>query len=269
MIRDTGRQAGRPVGWGLGSRVAIVLVALVAPFVGACGDDNEGGAPPPVPTATPTPVLVSVSGDAIPFAGGPDGRIAGAEVWILERPERRVTTGADGHFEFDGLEAGSEVTLVMDHPEYYPIQTGTITLGPEGAERVTFQAVTYPIYDAFADFLQIEPDPARCQMVTTVTRVGKSIYDPGAHGEAGVVVTLDPSLPAEQGPIYFNASVLPDRSLTETSEDGGVLFLQVPPGDYVWTAEKPGVEFSQVKMKCRAGLLVNASPPWGLQAEAP
>lgn len=256
----------------VGRRDARVIGALLVALAGcltACGDDNERGGTPPAPTPTPTPLLVSLSGDAIPFVGGPDGRIAGAEVWILEQPERRVTTGADGHFEFDGLDAGSEVTLVMDHPEYYPIQTGTITLGPDGAERVTFQAVTYDIYDAFAEFLAIEPDPARCQMVTTVTRVGKSIYDAGAHGEAGAVVTLDPPLPAEQGPIYFNASVLPDPSLTETSEDGGVLFLQAPPGEYVWTASKPGVEFSQVKMKCRAGLLVNASPPWGLQAEAP
>jgi hypothetical protein len=101
--------------------------------------------------------------------------------------------------------------------------------------------------------------------VTTVTRVGKSIYDPGAHGEAGATVTLDPPLPAEHGPIYFNAQVLPDRTLTETSEDGGVLFIQVPPGEYVWTASKPDALLSRVKSKCRVGFLVNASPPWGLQ----
>jgi hypothetical protein len=45
-----------------------------------------------------------------------------------------------------------------------------------------------------------------------------------------------------------------------------VLFIQVPPGEYVWTAHKPGVLISRVKMKCRVGFLVNASPPWGLQA---
>jgi len=44
-------------------------------------------------------------------------------------------------------------------------------------------------------------------------------------------------------------------------------FIQVPPGEYVWTADKPGVAFSQVMMKCRPGVLVNASPPWGLQAQ--
>jgi len=64
---------------------------------------------------------------------------------------------------------------------------------------------------------------------------------------------------------YFDSSVLPDRSRVETSDDGGVLFLQVPPGEYVWTAHKAGAVFSRIKMKCRVGILVNASPPKGLQ----
>jgi hypothetical protein len=209
---------------------------------------------------------VTLSGDAIPFVGGPNGRIAGADVSLLELPDRHVTTGSDGHFAFEGLEEGSEVTVVLSHPDYHPIQTGTFRLGPEGIARVTFQAVTYDIYGALAALLAVTPDEEnRCQMVTTVTRVGRSIYDPGAHGEEGVTVSLDPPLPAEHGPIYFNSSVLPDRRLTETSDDGGVLFIQVPPGEYVWTAHKPGAVFSRVKMKCRAGLLVNASPPRGLQ----
>lgn len=233
-------------------RMSALVIAFFCILLGCGGDDDAA--------------LTTVSGDAIPFIGGPDGRIEGAEVWILERPEMRVTTGVDGHFEFTDLRVGSEITLVMDHPDYYPIQTGTIVLAPEGAERVTFQAVTYPIFDAFAVVVGVDPDETKCQMVTTVTRVGKSIYDPGAHGEADVVVTLDPPLLESQGPIYFNSSVIPDFSLEQTSDDGGVLFLQVPPGEYVWTATKPGVEFTQVHMKCRAGVLVNASPPWGLQA---
>ena len=210
--------------------------------------------------------LVTLSGDAIPFDASPDGRIAGATISLLEHPDRQVTTGPDGHFVFDGLAEGSEVTVVLDHPDYHPIQTGTIRLGPTGIDRVTFQAVTYTIYQILAALLAVTPDEVnRCQMVTTVTRVGKSIYVAGAHGEDAVTVTLDPPLPAEHGPIYFNSSVLPERSLTQTSDDGGVLFIQVPPGEYVWTAHKAGAVFSHVKMKCRPGFLVNASPPKGLQ----
>ena len=236
----------------------LVCLLLLAPLVHSCGED---------PVDDPALQLVSVSGDAIPFNSPVGTRLAGAEISILEHPEMSMTTGEDGHFQFDGLEVGEEVTLVLEHDDWHPMQTATITLGADGAEKITFQAVDYPTYHALAAMLALQPDEENaCQMVTTITRVGKSLYDAGAHGEEGAVVTLDPPLPDEHGPIYFNSDVFPDRDLTESSDDGGVLFIQVPPGEYVWTAEKDGVEFSTVHMKCRAGYLINASPPWGLQA---
>ena len=212
--------------------------------------------------------VATVEGDAIPFDDGPDGRIAGAEVSILEYPDIKLLTGPDGKFKFEGLPVGADITLVMHHPDYHPIQTATHTLPDQGLQRVTFQAVTPAIYGALAGIVGITPDDTKyCQMVTTVTRVGKSIYDPGAHGEAGVTVTLDPPLPAANGPIYFNAQVIPEKALTETSDDGGVLYAQVPPGEYTWTASKPGATFPPIRMKCRPGYLINASPPWGLQRQ--
>jgi hypothetical protein len=239
-----------------GSRL-VILAMSVAVVLAACGGDGGDAR------------FASVSGDAIPFNGGPEGRVAGAEIWILEHPEQRLTTGSDGHFSFDGLEVGGEVTLVMEHPGYHLIQTGTHVVPDEGIERLTFQAVTYEIYDAFASIVGVVPDEENaCQIATTVTRVGKSLYDPGAHGEDGATVTIEPPLPREHGPIYFGSNVIPDRSLIETTDDGGVVYIQVPPGQYVLTASKPGIEFAQVKVKCRPGVLVNASPPWGLQAAA-
>ena len=230
----------------------LVLCALVA---AGCGDSSDGG----------SAATASVSGDAIPF-NGQDRRIEGATISILEFPDKRMVTGADGHFAFDGIPVGSEVSLVLEHPDYHLEQTGTHVVPPEGLERITFQGVTNDVYAALAAILGITPDEeGACQMPTTVTRIGKSLYDPGAHGEAGATVTIDPPLPAEHGPIYFNSRVIPDPSLTETSDDGGVLYIQVPPGEYVMTATKPGAEFRQVKFKCRPGVLVNASPPWGLQ----
>ncbi len=210
-------------------------------------------------------IPVSVSGNAIPFNGG-NQRIAGATISILEQPGRQFVTSADGAFQFDDLPEGSEVTLVLDHPDYRPIQTGTHRLGPQGAERVTFQAVVPAIYDALALLLGVTPDPTKCQIVTTVTRVGRSLYDPGAHGEDGATtVLLGPGF--EEGPIYFNSGVLPDRTLHETSDDGGVLYLNADPGRYTWTASKPGAAFSSLVMTCRPDVLVNASPPWGLQRQ--
>jgi hypothetical protein len=229
-------------------KLAGMFVIMIA--AAACGDDGGGE--------------VSVSGDAFLFNGGVDGRVVGATVTLVEDPARQVTTDGTGHFQLDGFAAGDEVTLALAFPDHHAIQTGTLTVAEAGLERVTFQVVHDAIYDLLADMLAITPDAGRCQVVTTVTRVGKSLYDEGAHGEAGATVTIDPPT-GEEGPIYFDSSVLPDRALTETSDDGGVLFLQVPPGRYTLTATKPGVTFRPVTITCRAGFLVNASPPWGLQ----
>lgn len=208
---------------------------------------------------------VSISGNVKDFYNG--FWLENGVVWVLEHPELgTVTTDVDGYFAFSGLQEGEEVSLILEHPNYHPIQNGTVRLGPTGAARVTFQAVTWSVYDGLAFVLGITPDEVnKCQMVTTVTRVGKSIYDPGAHGEKAATVTTSPALPDENGPIYFNSDVLPQPSLTMTSDDGGVLYVQVTPGDYVWTAHKGDLIFTRIKSKCRAGLLVNASPPWGLQ----
>ena len=206
----------------------------------------------------------TVSGDAFAFNEGIDARVAGASVTILELPDRQATTDATGHFVFEGVPVGTDVTLVLSHAEFTPIQTATHTVPAQGLERLTVQAVRPGIYDALAALLAITPDPQRCQMVTTATRIGRSLYDPGAHGEAGVTVSIAPE-PMADGPIYFDASVVPDRTLTMTSEDGGVLVINAPPGDYVWTGVKDGARLRSIRMRCRAGMLVNASPPWGLQ----
>lgn len=207
----------------------------------------------------------SITGDAFEFNGGVDGRIADARIYVLEDPTFETTTDATGHFEIEGLPVGSDVTLVIDHPDYVAMQTGTHELPAEGLDRVTFQAVPPSTYDLLATVLEITPDPAMCQIVTTVTRVGRSLYEPNDHGEAGATVTTSPAISADLGPVYFNESVIPDRTLTETSLDGGVLYYNVPPGDYVWTATKEGAEFETVRITCRPGVVVNASPPRGLQ----
>lgn len=211
------------------------------------------------------PRVASVSGDAIPFDLAFGSRIEGAVITILEYPDRKFTTLADGHFQFDGLEVGKPVTLVLTHPDWPTTQTGTHVLPDGGIERLTFQVPTMTTYGLLAGILGVTVDPTKCQMVTTVTRIGKSLYDKGAHGEADATVTLTPAAPAEAGPVYFNSSVIPDRSLTRTSDDGGVVWTNVPPGTYTLKATKAGVNIRDVTFTCRAGVLVNASPPWGAQ----
>jgi hypothetical protein len=239
--------------------LALLPVSLLGLFAlsGCGGDETEG------PLATPS---FLVSGDAFPFNEGFEARLEGATVSVLEDPTRKTVTGADGHFAFYAFAPGDEVTLVMEHPDYHLLQTGTQDITDANVELLTFQAVNHSIFDLLASVLGITPDDGACQFATTVTRVGKSLYDEGAHGEAGATVTIDPPLPAEHGPVYFNSAVIPQKSLTETSDDGGVVYTNLPVGEYTVRAQKAGVTFAPVRIKCRAGLLVNASPPHGLQA---
>lgn len=216
------------------------------------------------------PVLVAVSGNAFNF--GPDGgRVAGARVTILEMPDRSATTDEEGGFAFADLPAGRDVTFVLDHPDFAPTQTGTFALDEQGLTQVSFQAPTWEMYDLLAELAGVVPDPQRCQLAATVTRVGGSLYGPGgSHGEAGATVTSSPNLSDRFGPIYFNlvtsGLIWPDPALTETTDDGGVVYLNVQPGEYTLSAHKDGVEFADVRLECRPGVLVNASPPWSLQA---
>ena len=227
------------------------------------GDPGDGDPTTGDGDGDPTETVV-VSGDA--FAFGPGVMIPDAGVTILELPERSTTTDADGHWQLE-LPAGATATFVFTKPGYPRLYTKTFTLPESGAvERVTFQVPDDATFAALATIVSITPDPATCQIASTVTRVGKSIYDEGAHGEAGATVTIDPPLDPERGPIYFNAAVIPQLDLVETSEDGGVLYTNVPPGVYTLRASKDGVEFEDVVVTCEADVLVNPSPPHGLQA---
>ena len=102
-------------------------------------------------------------------------------------------------------------------------------------------------------------------MVVTVTAISDSQSSVYAVGEPDATVALSPTLSEEQGPIYFNTSVLPDRSLEATTTDGGVIVAGVPEGTYVWTAEKEGYTFRELTLRCEGGWMTNGSPPWGMQ----
>jgi hypothetical protein len=233
-----------------------LLVTLIASITAGCGGSAEtDGAPV---------VTASVTGNVFVFPFGKN--LPDAEITILELPGQSCITDEDGGFRFDGLEQGSEVTFVMNHPQYPRAQTATFALGSENLEEVTFQVPGFLIYNFLAFILQEQPTDNRCQIVSTVTEKGKSLYNAWLrHGVEGATVHISPELPESRGPVYFNDLVLPDRSRTETSVDGGVIFVNVPPGDYQLTATKEGHSFSAARIKCTPGTLVNASPPWGLQ----
>ena len=240
---------------------AALVVAALAVLVG-------GGLGGGVASAADT---ASADGDLMSF-GPVGGATEGLHVWVVEDPTLTTATDANGHWHIDGIPVGSAATFALEGDVRYPIQTATFTVPAEGLDRVSFQSPNLTIVGAFESVLGVEVDPKRCVIASTVTRRGYSLYlggPDGTHGEPGATVSISP-VPAEGGtPIYFNGSkydvIWPDRSLQETTSDGGVLFVNVTPGTYTLTAHKAGATIRSVQVGCRPGVLTNASPPWGLQ----
>jgi hypothetical protein len=271
------------------SRVLCALVVAGAFFLG-CTESAS------TTTAEPT---VSVSGIAwgftLPGQGGYD-LISNAAISVLETPELSATTNAQGEFTIDGIPVGSQATFVMEHDTYPLTYTKTHTIPDRDIDDLTFQVPNNGLYSVIEIQLGIVSDPEKCQMVSTFTRVGRTIGDEGHHGQAGAIMTIDAPESASftDGPIYFGDNVVPDRSRTYSSLDGGVLIINADPGDYTLTAscvddpdqmeafleeyppetypeedlrcQTEDVEFEAVLMKCRAGVFLNASPSYGLQA---
>lgn len=261
---------------------------------GAGGTGGTGGSGGSGGNSGPT---VSVGGIAwgftLPGQGGYN-LIANATISVLEMPELSTTTNAEGEFTIEGIPVGSQATFVLEHSNYPLTYTKTHTIPETDIDDLTFQVPNNGLYSVIEVQLGIESDPNKCQMVSTFTRFGRTIGDAGHHGEPGAVVSVAPANNAEEGPIYFADNVLPDRARTYSSLDGGVLFLNVEPGDYTLTAscvEDPDdvaaflaeyppetypdeslrcqtedVQFEPVLMKCRPGVFLNASPSYGLQA---
>lgn len=225
---------------------------------GHCKSDCSGVA---------TTSTASVKGDVMPFASEVDGpRVSGAKISILEHPEKSITTGADAHFQIDGLDVGSPVTLVFEHPSFHAMQTGTFTLGAHGIDPFAVQAVSNSLFALLQSVIGVTPNASDCIVSTTVTRLGGSLYVALRQGEEGATIALDPKPAGATGPIYFNANVVPDPKQTSTSKDGGAVYVNVPPGEYTLSGSKAGLVFEPVKITCRAGVLVNAGPTLGVSA---
>lgn len=214
------------------------------------------------------PKMVTVEGDVLAFLTEvPGPRIEGATVTVVEHPERKVVTGADAHFRFEDLEEGSELTLRVEHPDLKTTQTATITLGPNGVNPFSVQVLPLSLFNVLANLVPLDPELDKfCAIATTVARFGGSLYVSLRQGMPGATASIDPPVPEDSGPLYFNEAVLPDEDQPSTSIDGGLLYYRVPPGDYELTATREGIAFNQVRFRCEAGLVVNAGPPLGLLA---
>lgn len=264
--------------------------------VGGVGGAGGQGGVEPAPT-------VSMGGIAwgftLPGQGGYD-LIKGATISVLEAPDLHTMTNDQGEFTIEGVPVGSQATFVLEHDRYPLTYSKTHTVPSADVDNLTFQVPNNGLYSVIEIQLGITSDPEKCQMVSTFTRYGRTIGDPGHHGQAGAVLGIDAPDGAAwaEGPIYFGDNVIPDREREYSSLDGGVLILNADPGDYTLSAtclqsgtalydafleeyppedypnedlrcQDEDVGFESVLMKCRAGVFLNASPSYGLQAFPP
>jgi hypothetical protein len=196
--------------------------------------------------------------------------ITGARIRARGAPGASATSRADGRYRLRVPE-GAKVTPYIEAEGHHGIYLQTFFTRDRDVKRVNFQVPTIPTYFALATLLDVElhenDDPARCAIVSTAStkRIrGLSFAEfvaYGAHGVAGATASTRPRVP---GPVYFNDSVIPDPSLTETSIDGGIIWTEVPRGNYKVKARHPGKRFASFRAACRDGRVVNANPPWGL-----
>lgn len=201
--------------------------------------------------------------------------IAGATIRVAELPKATATSGADGSYDLV-VPAGAKVTPFIEAAGFHGIYLQTFFTTSRDIPRVNFQVPSVGIYHALAALLGVElgPDdnPENCVVVSTISAVNirdlsfDDFIAYGAHGVAGATATAHPAL---SDPIYFNSSVIPDPSLTESSVDGGVLWLDVPAGVYRFSAHHPSARFASFVATCEPGRLVNANPPQGIHQLKP
>ncbi|MCB9682114.1 MAG: hypothetical protein H6733_11670 [Alphaproteobacteria bacterium] len=212
---------------------------------------------------------VTVSGRVHAFGPTLGASLDGATVRVAEAPELSVVVADDGTFALE-VPSGAPLSFQVVQAGFTLNQSAAIELGAAGVDDLGFQVPTEAMVDVLAQAAGVALDPTRCQIATTVSAPGTPPYGGAGVGERDVVVSIDPPLPADGvGPVYFaylsDALIVPDTRLTASTIDGGVLFGNVPEGAYTLTATKAGMTFTPVAIRCRAGVLVNAAPPHGLQ----
>lgn len=205
--------------------------------------------------------------------------ISDATISILETG-LKVKTNDKGQFGPIFHPVGKPITLVFEKWGYRTTQSATVIVPKEGLtgpyDNITFQIPETTTYYLLAAIIGANIDDNYCHVTSTVAGYHKTMDDL-PHGEAGVKVTLVPDTDVvpfyfdifKEGPLknYTNPFT---RGLTQTTEDGGFAFFNLPPRDepYRIIAEKSGTLFSEAQFLCHKGEFINLSPPRGPVAQS-
>ncbi len=217
-------------------------------------------------SAEPT---VTISGRAYAFNHSETG-LAGAVIRVRELPKLSAVADAKGDYSLE-VPDDTDVTPYIDPPDgYHEIDLQTFHTRGKPIRNANFQTPGDGEYTGLAALLEVPlgPDgrPEQCVIVTTASARNVRGVDfetfraRTPHGVPGATARTKPALPP---PVYFNESVIPDRTQTETSGDGGIIWTEVPTGVYRGITKSDSTGFASFLATCKPGRIVNANPPWG------
>jgi hypothetical protein len=220
------------------------------------------------PAASKTPT-VEISGRAYAFNHGDTG-LAGATIRVRELPALAAVADANGDYILRVPDETTVTPYIDPPPGYHQIDLQTFHTRGKPIENANFQTPGDAEYNGLAALLAVplgpEGRPEKCVIVTTASARNVRGVDfetfraRTPHGVAGATARTKPAVPR---PVYFNDNVIPDRSRTETSGDGGIIWTEVPTGLYRVIAESRTTRFASFLATCEPGRIVNANPPWG------
>jgi len=216
--------------------------------------------------------LAPVSGFARDFISGKP--VSRATITILET-KQQLTTDRHGRFGPFLYPVGQALTLEFKKWGYKTTQSGTLINPAEGLTKpntnITFQIPSLFTFYLFKIIIGEHFKSGDCHVVTTVTAPQKTLDDL-VQGEENATIKITPLI--NEKPFYFdifkngplkNRTDPFNKTLTVTTRDGGVAFVNVPASanPYTITATKKGKTFTSAKFICHPNSFINISPPNG------
>ncbi len=241
------------------------------------------------PAASAAKKKVAISGHAYVFNHS-ETAIPGATIRVRELPGTSAITDANGDYVVEVPDDTNVTPYIEPPPGYNQIDLQTFHTRGKPIENANFQTPADAEYNGLAAVLSVPfgPDgrPEQCVIVTTASARNvrgvdfETFRERTPHGVAGATAHAKPALPEA---VYFNDNVIPDRSRTETSGDGGIVWTEVPTGVYRVITESPSTKapqqrrgsatpplrFASFLATCEPGRVVNANPPWGAYELSP
>jgi hypothetical protein len=207
--------------------------------------------------------------------------VPGVKVWLAEYPSTRnlnIQTDDTGWWTMYVIKHAGvdlEFSFVYEKAGWITTKTNVITVTDQDDTDMAIQYIDPAYFEyamkPFVEAYFLGGGDFQNAMVVTVGKSWASMHDGRLpHGDPDAAAMASPALGV--GPIYFNRDVQPDPTQVLTSVDGGVTWLNVPPGNtYYVTASKIGVTYPTVKFKIDEADVANgvqlyiASPPDSLE----